>query len=409
MLLSIVGDLKRWNFSELCLGFYLLFLFILREEVFQITSIIEYSTPQYIYYDWFKFAVSYLFAPILFWLILRICLLREIKYLTLKVIVFWSLLLIVNYLKAYVIGDYFSSELIILQSISIVAIIIVIETFRMDSLKQLWEYGVYIHLAGLWINILFNLTKISNRFNAQNMDVGGTGLLLTIFIIYLWFVKRERGVFKSLFFILSIFFTGSRIGLLIIAVIVSILFASSARTEKYTYKSILYVIFSMTVLIVAIAGSADLLLNNEMVVRNLSTFSLDFYQDQDESAQGRLLSLITGFEVIKQHPFGVYNSAYSLQYVMQETGYPTFAHSTVVSLYIVWGPFAIFMYYALTKLIVRLKRNKSNYFPVIMALVVMFISTGGPMVNWKINWFQAIICYLSYKSLINGRTNQLPN
>ena len=129
---------------------------------------------------------------------------------------------------------------------------------------------------------------------------------------------------------------------------------------------------------------------------------------KDESVLGRTQSLLVGLKVLKKYPLGISGYFLNLQYNMQILGYPTFPHSTLLSMYILFGPIVFLTYYYWIKGLRITKQARSPFFWILLYLTIASIVYGAPFLNFKnifIKCFVTVIA-IHYPFINNSNSDE---
>ena len=314
------------------------------DDVFSITSFLDFKTPGNIYYKWLDSSASFLFIPFIF-LIIK----KKMKRNHIVLILFWFALLFYNLIKTYFVNSFLNSnhnfELFYGTLVSVLLIIII--DLKLKLLKYLeffFEIFIFSQILGLILAILLG-KGLDGRYHPPNLDVGTTGLFLGIFFIYYLFVKPKPNVYILLIIFTSILLTGSRSNIILPLFFLIFYFLKKSKTFfslKYLLPILCFIpLFYFIDLSFIFDNFEKLKFLDIDRITNLIEISQQGGLNEDDSVLGRLKSLEVGVKVISQYPLGIFFSFIDLQWIMQLNGYPTFPHSTVLSFYLVLGPFFI--------------------------------------------------------------------
>ena len=76
-------------------------------------------------------------------------------------------------------------------------------------------------------------------------------------------------------------------------------------------------------------------------------------------------------------------------------GYPTFPHSTLLSMYLVFGPLVLIIYGMWIGLLRKLRLIDVKYYMMILFLLISTIIYGGPIANFKIVFMIMMTTFLA--------------
>ena len=373
----------------------LLILFV-PDDIFILSSILDFKTPNVIRYKWLDTSFSFIFIPFIF-LILK----KKINGTHMLLFIFWFTLLLWNLIKSLFYKSYLISnlnfELFYATLIAIVIIIFVeskLKTFQ--SLQIFFEIFMISQIIGLFLGIILD-AGFDGRFHPPNLDVGTTGLFLGIYFVFHLFVKEKQNIYWLLIIFISILLTGSRANVILPLIFLIFYFFKKVK-YIFSIKFFVFIVFCFPLIyFIDFSFFSD----NLDIIRffNFDRISNLIDISKDESFLGRLKSLEVGIEVLYQYPLGIFFSFIDLQWVMQMNGYPTFPHSTILAFYLVLGPFSLIIIYFLLKLLFSLFKEKNNYFFLIFYLMIASIFFGGMFVNFKIFFFYLLVFKISKNSL----------
>ena len=246
------------------------------------------------------------------------------------------------------------------------------------------------------------------RFGALGLSVGGTGFLMSTYIIFSLCVKERIGFITILSF-LSLILSGQRTNLFLCVIFCLLYIILTLYTKKFAHlrkKNSKYLFFFFATSFVLI-----LLLSTISVLTGGLSFGLDFLDrtieslnlfvdgnlQKEGSVEGRFLSVVSGLEVLTQHPFGLSNVFYELQYYMSEMGYPTFPHNFVIANSLLWSPFVILLcFFWQLKLTIKLFVHNSILFIIPFYILVLSFLWGSPFTDYCLLF--VILFFLSYSN-----------
>lgn len=368
--------------------YYLLFILIIPYGLIKITSIYNITTPTVIDYDYLNYNLSLLLLPF-FLIFLQKS--KNILNWNKQNLLIYSLVIIVILRNVYLM---FSSDLELPFSYELVLSLflgsLLWKTFKYSyktySFESFLNGIVLFHLIGIMISLIFSLNKIDFRFNAQNLDVGGTGMIFGL--IFLTKVVHYKIDFfsASAFFILLL--SGSRFCLMLTL----LLFILNMFAKFNFWYLILIALFS-SVILIFIPSISDRYLGSIVDLQDVS---------EKSSIGGRILSIVIGFQVLVDSFFNVSLSSVNLVFLMNKFGYPTYPHSYFLISLIYFPLLAI---YILVKLIMKLIKHKNitNLY-----VLLVFIFYGGITFNYKVYALIFILLYIINK-LDNLKKNEIFN
>lgn len=411
--------IKKVKFKDL-MYYYLLFLFVLPDDFYRLTAIKNFYPPENIIYKIFFFHFSYLFTPIilygvyLYW--------KENEYMQSNIFIFLMCIFIKDLILTLLGNSYLfinmSWELYGQMLVSISSVCIIFSKNKSsDELLKFWETFSIITIITLIISIITGIGTTAwtgNRYHASNLTYGETGLLIGLFITYLLCVKdnQYKFIYSGISLVLLIA-TGSRkdiIYVLIVYVIYILNNVTSIKNLKIktTFKS-LAIHFFMVLLVggmIIIRGN-DLLEKLEVertmnAINGLLTEGIH-YIIEDSSGEGRIESIKSGIDVIKDNPLGVTFSFYNSQENMQLKQYPTFAHVSVIFYYIILGPLGIYIFYQYIKNYYHLNKIHNNFKYIYLYFIIYNCISGGALLNFKILISNIFILWIGNKLIIESK------
>lgn len=390
----------------------LLLILVLPSAVFSLGSIYESLTPASINYDW----LNYQFGIIQF----IICLAGIIEVICQKQVGFLIIFLIeiVREVLFYFVYDnsLFSDSAYEMYLTFFVGYSLFLIARRYMNNFQIMDkfYGLFLitNMLTVYINAAMGgrgTTSldggVEGRYHASNLDVGGTGVLCLLCILYLYFSKinnRYRYPLILLSFV-GLILSGSRFALVfILCILCGYLLKKFQGTLKFQKTKIKISSFYKSMLIILAIFAA---------VPNASRFfnQLDYSRfeallsfsalSSDGSVLGRFVSIEDGLNIIVSYPLGISGYFVNLQNEMAMRDFPTFPHSSLVSAYILFGPVIFLFYFIWIKFLLQNNQHTNKYFWIILYYVFSTIFYGGPIVNFKIVFAMILSTFLGYKSL----------
>jgi hypothetical protein len=368
--------------------YYLLFILIIPYGLIKITSIYNITTPPVIDYDYLDYNLSLLLLPF-FLIFLQKS--KNILNWNKQNLLIYSLVIIVILRNIYLM---FSSDLELLFTYELVFSLflglLLWKTFKYSyktySFESFLNSIVLFHLIGIMISLIFSLNKIDFRFNAQNLDVGGTGMIFgLIFLIKIVYYKMDF-FSASAFFILLI--SGSRFCLMLTL----LLYVLNIFTN-FNFRYLIIIALLSSVILIYIPSILDRYLSSIVELQDVS---------EKSSFGGRILSLVIGFQVLVDNFFNVSLSSVNLVLLMNKFGYPTYPHSYFLISLIYFPLLAIYIF---VKLIMKLTKHKNI---INLYVLLIFIFYGGVTYNYKIYALIFILLYIINR-LDNLKKNEIFN
>lgn len=377
----------------------LLFIFLFApDDLFKATGFYTSATPYDIPYKWLNYSFSYLyFIPICFGLLIALAQ-KKVR------LIFFPVLLLLRSFFRYIAGfeniieagTYEIILTVIVGTCLFIWVQYMIQTERVVSQQKFFIVFVIIHVASQLVSFAYSLSRFTTRYNAINLDVECTGLLCGFAFLYV-FISRNlnnRSLLLVLFGIGALL-SGARIPIVIaLTLLVTYIFFSKKQLRAHAnIGHMALTVIIIIAVVIAVTVAPDYI--ESMIGRGLfSSVSriADFSTNGDPSSIGRINSLSAGIEVLKENPFGLDCGYIFLQRRMYRHGYPTFPHSLLLTYYLLFGPFCLFLIiyswgrkirYSLKEL--KHERNEVLSSSVLFGYLVLFaILTGGPIVNYKV-------------------------
>lgn len=398
------------KYIDLLLIIYIFFLFLIPNDLLELTSVAVFQKSDTMYYDAKTIYVSILYLPIFLFGVKRIfkhkmtfCILLLLIGLAIKDVL---VILFGNY-------HYFQFDLYYVYIVALCELSIIIEIYNnLDSTDYFMKVFLFIHLITLLISIITGIgvgtNGLERRYHSSGIGSGETAYLLALLACYFLYVNKDKWHF--LYFTLcitGIIATGTRKELLYILMIMFISFVVNIfkKQKLFSFRSIRRHYFFLFLFFVAILF-VILIFNTSI----LTKFDIGRYVEvftglsnngilsllQDESAQGRIDSIVAGLNILNESPiFGVTFSFFDVQYYMQLFNYPTFPHSTILFYACCMGlPFCFIICIWLIKMFIKLIKNKVSYVYVVLYFFIHNVISGGALINEKIIFFNLFILYL---------------
>lgn len=377
---------------------YVFALLFLPVAVIGSTAIYSISSPDFINYKYLNYNFSILALPSI---ALAYFVKGKVQVIPIGRII--VLILVWNVLHAIAVGnDVFSSFhiemfLVMIQAWSL--LILVFYTHRSVGIHQFIDVYVLLCFLSQITRMLLDYST-DGRYGAVGLSVGGSGFLYSIYIVYLINCRdlNVKTIAMLGIALIGLILTGQRtsFAFLVIFIVPSVIggvydLGRSARKTKrefikYLFLTLMFVLaFSLLLvisLLILIGYDFDYLpFINRGVEAIDGAFSGNF--GEISSVSGRVLSILTGIDVLLQNPWGLSNDFFDLQRNIESSGYPTFPHSTALSMLLLWSsPIAIFCFAYILKLWASLWLAGRNYHSVILFLICMSVFWGGPFLDY---------------------------
>jgi hypothetical protein len=361
--------------------YYLLFILIIPYGIIKVSSLYNIKTPfSLVNYDYLDYHMSLFLLPFALIIFPKSKEIFQIKKKKLMFYLFISLIFIRNIYLIYFdnLKYLFSLDLFL----SLLFGVLIYKTFKhcydLHSHEKFLNWIVLFHFIGILISIIFSLNKIDFRFNAQNLDVGSTGLIFgLIFLIKITYFKTDIYAVLSLIIVIL---CGSRFCLLLT---IGLLLIHSLSNFKLS--NLIVYLFLFSVIFYSLSG--------DLLERILSSFTeiQDVSSTDKTSVGGRLLSIITGIEVLLENFMNVSFSSVNLVFLMNKYGYPTYPHSYFLISLIYFPILSLFIFIKLIKRLYKFKNIVNLY------IVFAFVFYGGITFNYKVYALILILLYITYQ------------
>lgn len=388
----------------------LLFIILLMpEEFFSLGAIYSSSTPAMIAYKWLDY--HYGVVPIII-VILGICMLFNEKKI-IHLIVFLLVVLREGIIFLFGENSCFTNQAyeIYLTLITAFCMVNIVKKINFTILQRenfFWR-SIFLNILTVYISWLFNLSSISDRYNASNLDVETTGMICGLSIIFCLF--EENVSYRYLLMIIALgalVLSGSRVSFLIVIGVVTFGLLKRLIIGKVEKKQIANKLLIVILIIAIIVCTLVLAKYSKLNITFLQSNIIERMKEalyinsleSDGSVLGRMQSIAIGLKIINDHPFGISGYFVNLQLETQRYGFPTFPHSTVVSYYILLGPIVLIFLIYIVKLIKQLYKRSLSLFLCLLYICIFVCLTGGPIVNYKVFYFYFFFVSISHDKLI---------
>lgn len=248
---------------------------------------------------------------------------------------------------------------------------------------------------------------LAGRCNASNLDVGSTGVLCVILIIFLCETPMSKSnyILLALTFV-ALFLSGSRtnmaLGILFLILIFITVWYERRGHLWISVNQLIVAIVIVTVGISVIAIKSDEILESILDSRFGTLLNTSAIK-ADDSIVGRTASITAGLDILLKNPIGISGFFINLQRETIARGYGTFPHSGILSEYLLLGPIVLFLYYIWLKAVAKLMHIERRLAWAMLFFAVYNIFAGGPIVNFKIIYMYGMPTALSYIMLKRSR------
>ena len=388
---------------------FMCFLMILPDDVFGWIPIYRSVTPSSISYRWLDFNFGIIQLFVLFIGVYYIVRLKKVAVFLLAV------LMLIREFVYFIISE---NNIFSVSAYEMYLTLFIGYAFVLwaeGGLKSLEECERYFkwflisNMLTLYINFATGGSggRLVGRYHSSNLDVGGTGTVCVLCILFLGFAKRKKW-YDYLFVVLSIFgllLSGSRANLLLLAMILVLYYilhlflkfkkeTRGSDNRRVFFTRLLIVIFAIVGLIIGGYLYKDRLYNWILGSRFEALLTSEGMRS-DSSFIGRMASFTAGLDVLKYHPLGISGYFINLQMEMRMRGYPTFPHSTLLSMYLFFGPVVLIIYGIWISLLKRIRMIDVKYYMMILFLLISTIIYGGPIANFKIVFMILMTTFLA--------------
>lgn len=383
--------LKIGNYKKPLVFWSIFFLFliisVMPDDFFVATSIYHSGTPNSIDYVWLDYHFSFLFIPF----VIAFFFSKSRSVQCAKVLLFLIILrsfIFLSFGRDSILSDK-TFELIFTIIVGLGYFLCVVKLNKyLDNEEQfnLFEFFCFVQLLTQMMGAILNFSGFSNRYNAVNLDVEGTGYLYCFYLLVILIKKPKYSNIKFVIFFFGLLLTGSRIALILLFMFCLLIFLSShhdftrlTKIKPLTLSIILFLVL-IVILMVFFASKLDFI---SIFFSGIDRF-FDIFNGTDTSGDGRLRSIKAGFEIIKNNYSGLDFGFIFLQKAMRFLGYPTFPHSYFLIYRILSGPliFWLFIFFML-KDICSSYRQKNLSIILLLFFFCWLLITGSPLVNFK--------------------------
>ena len=400
--------------------FYCIFVLLMPVSIEARTTIIRYTTPSAIWYKYAVFQFSFLLIPVIIFAVINLFKTNAVRFEIIILAVLLKDLIFIHY--GWINGAIkyqFEMFYVLLSAWAICATICSFDDHN-EWKNALTFLDVYFLAAvGTQLLRLFLKMPTDGRYGALRLSVGGTGYLSAIYIVYLIYCrelgKKEFALICLAFF--SLLLSGQRTNMLFcvafcIPIIVRMAInRKNTSTRKQFGKTVrfLIVLFSIaffSILFITLLNGLGVELIRFSFIDRMVDAIVNFFSgsmESEASVDGRVKSIKAGLTILKEHPIGITNDFYDLQYRMLRLNYPTFPHSSLLDCALLWStPVTILCLVWIVLLEIRLFRLRSGYFYVILYIMALGIIWGSP-----INDYPLLVVQLLFFGVAKDQTKML--
>lgn len=389
------------------------FLMILPDDVFGLIPLYQSVTPSSIAYIWLNYSFGIIQLTILLiGLYYAIRLNKKRLFLLIIVMLIREIIYALGNLNNIFSASAYEMYLTVFVGYAFVL-------WAEGGLKTKEEREIYFkwflisNMLTLYINVAMGgMSGIgAGRYHSSNLDVGGTGTVCVLCILFLANLAEKKW-YDYIFIGLSaigLFLSGSRANLLFLIlifglyIVLNMFFKFKKEDQNSGRRSVFFRRFMMSG-IALVAAVIIVVVNYDAIVswiigsRFQSLFSSQGLRT-DDSFLGRTASLTAGLDVLKHHPLGISGYFINLQQEIRMRGYPTFPHSTLLSMYLVFGPVVLILYGLWISMLKKLRSVDVKYYLMILFLLISTIIYGGPIANFKIIFMIVMTTFLARQSI----------
>lgn len=392
----------------------LLFIMLLPDSAFQAICLYSSGTPSDIPYKWLDYKFGLLYLIVLIIGIIN-AVKKHNKWIGMAFIVMMAREVSMCLVSRNNIFSHSSFEMYLSLFTGVLFAFVI-----RSCCKNIGDFNKYLkillcgNVMTIYLNAIMGLTGIEGRYNIVNLDVGTTGWVCCIALIFTIIEKNERFFCAKVFlWTFALFLSGSRVNFLItLVVIFGIVFLRILRVHHFKRRTLCFAAMGM----IAVMAAVIWLLytqNGQLIISNLTQNSrilqaLNISRlSKDGSIIGRQSSLSAGIDILANNPFGIAGYFINLQRETRMRGFDTFPHFGMLDAYILFGPIVLPLYAQWIKSLFRLYKQKSEHFFLLASLVIYQIIAGGPIVNFKIYTFYALVTIFAYEITQNNlKTNR---
>ena len=420
----------RITFPKLFL-FYSLLLFVLPNDLFEITAIYTFNTTTGIAYNWNSFYVSYLHFPIIAYglFLLIYDLFYKKNRFELPIFCFLLIILIKDiFLNAFVdnymlVNNCFEYYWEFLVAFCFIKIFYKNSRNSTDFIRWFLVFGfanLIMLLAGVVIGHSSTSGEYAYRYTSPNLNQNSTGyLMLLCFALSLSSKYKFKWLFAIAFFA-GIVLTGNRSGLLFsILGLLLFLIANINKLMIILNKGITWVFIIFTLLGLLVAFNMNFSNVNtrfsEMMDGIFGKGLINYITYDKTSGASRIAGLTIGLDLLHDNwLFGTGMSCYSLQHLWTiNSGPSAFPHFEWICYWMMFGVLTIPIIYLLISCLFRCLRTKSIFWVFGLLIAIRTFTDGGLWQNSKNIFFIvysfAILYYVSKEALYERKQRRINN
>lgn len=385
-------------------------ILIVPDDFFTIFAVYTNKSPGFISYRWLNYSFNVVLLVVLL-LGLVLSIIHNEKRLW-----GWIVLALIRELLFLVLGmnSCFSDHsyeiyLTLLTGISLTLICKYISD-DVDDLNSFFWISVICNVITVYLAVIMR-AGYANRYNAINMDVGSTGTICALTIMYCLLNENIRNrVLIAIVALIALFLSGSRVNLLLtVLMLVAGFIIRGIQHRKFERNVVLgfacLSILGFIALVYFDATSQGLASNTNLSInRMLASFSFDG-MGADSSVLGRTTSIGVGIDIIRHNLFGISGYFTNLQTETVQRGFPTFPHSSLIDYYIFLGPLLLLLIFRILRTLKRLWKIDFSQFIILLYMFTFITISGGPIVNFKIIYFYSMIILISSRMSLSRTGN----
>ena len=393
----------------------ILVILILPSAFFSFGSIYESTTPATISYNWLNYQFGFIQVIIFFFGLLEMICQRQIIA---GIIFFIALLREIIFYFVYDNSIFTDSTYEMYLTILVGYFFFLIMRRYVNTFESMDKFlGIFlmVNMLTIYINVAMggrgttSLEGVDGRYHASNLDVGATGTLCLLCIIYLCFSHISDKYRYPLFMlsVIGLILSGSRSALVFFVVVTflyllrKLILILKSRIIKVgrnvTYQLGFFLLLLGGAIMFISIYSSNLFDNIDAqrfeALTTIAAFS------SDGSVLGRSESIRDAINIIEDNPLGISGYFINLQNEMAIRGFPTFPHSYLFSGYILFGPIVLLIYVVWLYFLKKNQDYSNKYYWIIFYYMISTVITGGPIVNFKVIFSMLLVTVLALKSL----------
>ena len=278
----------------------------------------------------------------------------------------------------------------------------------LNELDKIIDWFAILQFASILVSMITGTSGEGGRYSAIGMGAGATASLATSYLIWAIFSRSTKPwIIPIICSVVTVIMTGSRANLLVFPFIL-VVFSGKAIQRQYKRgnKKPLLLLIALGIPLLTVA---TLFLSTKgglaSLERVLSLFEGNFFNNvtTDSSFLGRLRTIDGSLRILREHPFGIPFSIYTIEYYSAYTFSMEYPHSTLLSYILLWSPLiAIACFVYLIVLMVKCFRKKMDDAIYLVYFLMVSIFYGSPILYAKTYAFIfIIISYISFKEKNN--------